>query len=128
MVECEYKLGAGVEEVTLVLIDTWWNVNIYNYDSNIRRTNVLIDTWWNVNKLFSSFLYIFNSGFNRYMVECECVWTIGYGHTGKGFNRYMVECECRLDISMVLCVRVLIDTWWNVNDCILDVVNSYFEF
>ena len=31
--------------------------------------------------------------FNRYMVECECVWTIGYGHTGKGFNRYMVECE-----------------------------------
>ena len=49
MVECEYKLGAGVEEVTLVLIDTWWNVNIYNYDSNIRRTNVLIDTWWNVN-------------------------------------------------------------------------------
>ena len=49
------------------------------------------------------------------MVECECVWTIGYGHTGKGFNRYMVECECRLDISMVLCVRVLIDTWWNVN-------------
>ena len=32
------------------------------------------------------------------------------------FNRYMVECECWLDISMVFCVRVLIDTWWNVNE------------
>ena len=40
-------------EEQLVLIDTWWNVNINNYDSNIRRTNVLIDTWWNVNKNFS---------------------------------------------------------------------------
>ena len=35
------------------LIDTWWNVNIHNYDSNITRTNVLIDTWWNVNINFS---------------------------------------------------------------------------
>ena len=95
MVECEYKLGAGVEEVTLVLIDTWWNVNIYNYDSNIRRTNVLIDTWWNVNKLFSSFLYIFNSG----------------------FNRYMVECEFKTGLDTVANSIVLIDTWWNVNKC-----------
>ena len=27
MVECEYKLGAGVDAIELVLIDTWWNVN-----------------------------------------------------------------------------------------------------
>ena len=73
MVECEYKLGAGVEEVTLVLIDTWWNVN----------------------KLFSSFLYIFNSG----------------------FNRYMVECEFKTGLDTVANSIVLIDTWWNVNKC-----------
>ena len=34
----------------LVLIDTWWNVNINNYDSHTKSTTVLIDTWWNVNQ------------------------------------------------------------------------------
>mgnify|MGYP007056379245 CR=1 FL=1 len=42
----------------------------YNYDSNIRRTNVLIDTWWNVNVFFRRLIGC-NTGFNRYMVECE---------------------------------------------------------
>ena len=32
-----------------VLIDTWWNVNINNYDSHKMSKMVLIDTWWNVN-------------------------------------------------------------------------------
>ena len=32
-----------------------------------------------------------------------------------GFNRYMVECECILKISRIIIICVLIDTWWNVN-------------
>ena len=71
MVECEYKLGAGVEAVELsfnrymvecefvhqllfklfkfVLIDTWWNVNLDISIFEEKCNTVLIDTWWNVN-------------------------------------------------------------------------------
>ena len=34
------------------------------------KTLVLIDTWWNVNEITSSGTMLFTS-FNRYMVECE---------------------------------------------------------
>ena len=50
MVECEYKLGAGVKEITLVLIDTWWNVNNVTIAGVTKDNKVLIDTWWNVNE------------------------------------------------------------------------------
>ena len=32
-----------------VLIDTWWNVNVYDVRNGSYRYTVLIDTWWNVN-------------------------------------------------------------------------------
>ena len=32
---------------------------------------VLIDTWWNVNINFSGKMAQMSTGFNRYMVECE---------------------------------------------------------
>ena len=36
--------------IHLVLIDTWWNVNV-DYDGLVLRVEqVLIDTWWNVNE------------------------------------------------------------------------------
>ena len=35
--------------IVLVLIDTWWNVNIYDLAVRINCIFVLIDTWWNVN-------------------------------------------------------------------------------
>ena len=31
------------------------------------------------------------------------------------FNRYMVECELTIYQKQLYQVRVLIDTWWNVN-------------
>ena len=41
------------------------------------------------------------------------------------FNRYMVECELRF-ISIILATyRVLIDTWWNVNQSVNCVWNAY---
>ena len=59
--------------VARVLIDTWWNVNINNYDSHRKSTMVLIDTWWNVNERIGKIRGKF-AGFNRYMVECESGW------------------------------------------------------
>ena len=32
-----------------------------------------------------------------------------------GFNRYMVECEFFFTIKRLSVIKVLIDTWWNVN-------------
>ena len=34
---------------------------------------VLIDTWWNVNINFSGKMAQMSTGFNRYMVECELI-------------------------------------------------------
>ena len=36
-------------EEQLVLIDTWWNVNLLNLRTLLEADMVLIDTWWNVN-------------------------------------------------------------------------------
>ena len=33
-----------------VLIDTWWNVNLFYTSLSLFVGRVLIDTWWNVNK------------------------------------------------------------------------------
>ena len=93
MVECELFCRIRFSVWTLVLIDTWWNVNVKEVSQIITNDNVLIDTWWNVN---SSSGYRCQSrifSFNRYMVECE--YLIGGNLLGAGtsFNRYMVECE-----------------------------------
>ena len=72
MVECEYHMKLIKGEASLVLIDTWWNVNHYvinrtradamsfnrymvecesfSYRILFNPCAVLIDTWWNVNK------------------------------------------------------------------------------
>ena len=41
-------------------------------ESEIVDSIVLIDTWWNVNWLYCDAYYKIMS-FNRYMVECECI-------------------------------------------------------
>ena len=63
------------------------------YNSGHLVLIVLIDTWWNVNQLAEGGVLKKGQGFNRYMVECECI-TIYLSITGYfSFNRYMVECE-----------------------------------
>ena len=51
MVECEFKTGLTTVASSIVLIDTWWNVNVVGAGIAIFRKFVLIDTWWNVNLL-----------------------------------------------------------------------------
>ena len=102
------KIGKVVTDI--VLIDTWWNVNSYILQSSSAHCPVLIDTWWNVNNN-AYFIMTVENSFNRYMVECEFVYKDSVSDVVNGFNRYMVECE-------LFCVgterqgrTVLIDTW-----------------
>ena len=44
----ETKMGTSYD---MVLIDTWWNVNEVQFDFSRGYYTVLIDTWWNVNFL-----------------------------------------------------------------------------
>ena len=89
---------------SLVLIDTWWNVNLTSTGYVRRDVRVLIDTWWNVNFTHADCLFICVVCFNRYMVECESV---------KSHLRMLYHV-------------VLIDTWWNVNSYPLGTLRSAF--
>ena len=70
--------------IVLVLIDTWWNVNVPTGDADLKRIQVLIDTWWNVNADCKISFRGAKDSFNRYMVECEWVNSHFTGH-GNGF-------------------------------------------
>ena len=49
MVECEFQFLNRIFCHFLVLIDTWWNVNVFLLSFVTPAIVVLIDTWWNVN-------------------------------------------------------------------------------
>ena len=94
MVECEFIRKRMTAQIFLVLIDTWWNVNIN----------------------FSGKMAQMSTGFNRYMVECEYSMKGLRMKRRKSFNRYMVECELIMIQTLNVLIHVLIDTWWNVNN------------
>ena len=101
--------------IVLVLIDTWWNVNVYSSDELVytgesfnrymvecefyisgfefRCTYVLIDTWWNVNEEPTHNEFLMN------LVLIDTWWNVNINNydshkkSTMGFNRYMVECE-----------------------------------
>ena len=98
-----------------VLIDTWWNVNIYLDHLYTFQNTVLIDTWWNVNSVLNFPCVKIRFGFNRYMVECKLPCMSFFISSQSCFNRYMVECKSVCQSSNAKRCIVLIDTWWNVN-------------
>ena len=53
MVECEFCIQIYCCAAFIVLIDTWWNVNMRLLRSPTLLLLVLIDTWWNVNTFIS---------------------------------------------------------------------------
>ena len=75
---------------------------------------VLIDTWWNVNLTSTGYVRR-DVRFNRYMVECESHFGSCVFVRSRCFNRYMVECEFLSYLCRRTFLIVLIDTWWNVN-------------
>ena len=99
----------------VVLIDTWWNVNIIFKAKYIAKVTVLIDTWWNVNVQINCLMTTFN------LVLIDTWWNVNvykfviFKIDFAGFNRYMVECEWIYAPNCKASVFVLIDTWWNVN-------------
>ena len=46
----------AIKEEDMVLIDTWWNVNVIEDINVFKISNVLIDTWWNVNAFRTFYL------------------------------------------------------------------------
>ena len=93
MVECEWLSTTSVCDKTMVLIDTWWNVN--NCSLNVFLACVC--------------------SFNRYMVECESI------DFRKGRWKNFVLIDTWWNVNNVWYAGrysrkcVLIDTWWNVN-------------
>ena len=47
--------------IVLVLIDTWWNVNLRVMSTFRDQSLVLIDTWWNVNLFVSPSTLVFSA-------------------------------------------------------------------
>ena len=43
------------------------------------------------------------------------------------FNRYMVECELIRASVIFLMLKVLIDTWWNVNTIITVLIDTWWN-
>ena len=78
--------------------------------------NVLIDTWWNVNVFKTLRSEIRCLCFNRYMVECE-YYDIRY-NTNRT-DAVLIDTWWNVNIVSLkpaaTWVGVLIDTWWNVN-------------
>ena len=68
---------------------------MYQTKKDYKSRLVLIDTWWNVNVFLSNDRPV-SFGFNRYMVECESNRKDIPSISPRCFNRYMVECECSL--------------------------------
>ena len=115
MVECECLLSFSSIREHLVLIDTWWNVNV-----KCAFLTELIMFCFNrymveceFSKQYKTITY--EDRFNRYMVECEFFSHEQLSKRRKGFNRYMVECEYFIHHKDSYILFVLIDTWWNVN-------------
>ena len=50
------------------------------------------------------------------MVECKLIKQNNLIKSTESFNRYMVECKYDHVLSAWISDRVLIDTWWNVNE------------
>ena len=54
------NFSGKMAQMTTVLIDTWWNVNVSALKKPLGNGTVLIDTWWNVNKRRFASLYVVN--------------------------------------------------------------------
>ena len=93
MVECKFNIFDSRTSRSIVLIDTWWNVNLVYDESLSYYEVVLIDTWWNVNQ------GTLENVENNTYVLIDTWWNVNDVQAAK--RRYKKI--------------VLIDTWWNVN-------------
>ena len=80
--------------IQLVLIETYWNVNLSSARDSVVPLSVLIETYWNVNQDFFDKL---NEEFN---VLIETYWNVNLSVWRKPtqgktrLNRNILECKC----------------------------------
>ena len=75
-----------------VLIETYWNVNFFEYWYSLNDCEVLIETYWNVNFVFP----ILDNGvfsINRNILECKCVTHLRSITSSISINRNILECK-----------------------------------
>ena len=110
----------------LVLIETLWNVKIWESQGYSVTRLVLIETLWNVKFLRSDTMSITNVGINRNIVECKDAYS-GVNWCGclPRINRNIVECKVEhgdiiirsipgINRNIVECKEMLKFTFWLV--------------
>ncbi len=70
LLECKCVFDVTNNAFSIVLISTYWNVNVVNAQSVIAPPPVLISTYWNVNALPAA-IVLYPSGFNLNLLECK---------------------------------------------------------
>ena len=99
----------------LVLIETYWNVNVELNKSPGISVIVLIETYWNVNQNSLSLLNPKRLRINRNILECKFYNRTIVCKSNTGINRNILECKYQVETHDNHCNYVLIETYWNVN-------------
>ena len=92
--ECKYKSLKSDSKHSLVLIETYWNVNCIAAVMCWLQVVVLIETYWNVN----------------------CIIQKRPNRLPQSINRNILECKLLRDAEDENKLPVLIETYWNVNE------------
>ena len=71
MVECEFIRIIAFVKQPLSFNRYMVECELNTFTSTLYPVPVLIDTWWNVNLYKTMQTFRCSCGFNRYMVECE---------------------------------------------------------
>ena len=79
----------------LVLIETYWNVNVEEMFVFRKHILVLIETYWNVNKPLTVTGLALALGLNRNILECKFVYGISGATDRLCLNRNILECKSR---------------------------------
>ena len=91
--ECKYRLTTNGKAFFHELIDTLWNVNIFEVCTPHRVSR----------------------GINRYIMECKYTLKKGKDVVDRRINRYIMECKSGSLYAFCFQTLELIDTLWNVN-------------
>ncbi len=64
-----YKLFNGISQI--ILIETYWNVNLFMQVSGFLTPFILIETYWNVNAFLKTAAAFLLAHINRDILECK---------------------------------------------------------
>ncbi len=79
------------------------------------KTLVLIETYWNVNVIGYAGYFKLINGLNRNILECKFPSRLTLSCQSLSLNRNILECKLEQDGTQTGLQRVLIETYWNVN-------------